>query len=47
MFMFKFFKCLLPNIFNQMLTRNEDMDNYYTRQSDTLHVPASKLSAVY
>ena len=45
--MFKFFKGLLPNIFNQMLTRNEDMHNYITRQSDKLHVPVSKLSAVY
>ena len=47
MFMFKFFKGLLPNIFKQVFTRNEDMNNYITRQSDKLHVPVSKLSAVY
>ena len=47
MFMFKFFKGLLLNIFNQMFTRNEDMYNYFTRQSDKLHVHVSQLSAVY
>ena len=47
MFMFKFFKGLLPNIFNQMFTRNENLHNYFTRQSNKLHVPVSKLSAVY
>ena len=47
MFMFKFFKGSLPNIFNQMFTRNEDLHNYFTRQSNKLHVPVSKLSAVY
>ena len=30
-----------------MFTRNEDMHNYFTRQSDKLHVPVCKLSAVY
>ena len=45
--MFKFFKGSLPNIFNQMFTRNEDLHNYFTRQSNKLHVPVSKLSAVY
>lgn len=47
MFMFKFFKGLLPNIFNDMFIRNTDTHNYSTRQSNHLHVPFSKLTTMY
>jgi hypothetical protein len=47
MFMFKFVKGLLPNIFNDMFVRNTDTHKYFTRQSANLHATKSNLKAMY
>ena len=41
-FMYKYHKKLLPNVFNNFFTYNNSVHSYYTRQSNHLHPPKVK-----
>ena len=38
-FMFRVFRHLLPNLFDDMFIRNVDVHHYHTRQNKDVHVP--------
>ena len=39
--MFKLHNGMLPDVFNEMFTRNTQIHNYLTRQAESLHVPST------
>ena len=47
LFMFKYIKNMLPNVFDDTFIINADIHNYSTRQTRKLHVPIGKSSMVY
>ena len=41
-FMFKYYKCMLPKVFGEFYQLNETVHQYQTRQTNLLHVPLAK-----
>ena len=41
-FMFKYYKCMLPKVFDEFYQLNETVHQYQTRQTNLLHVPLAK-----
>ena len=42
MFMFKYNAGSLPDVFNELFTKNRDVNTYETRQKYKLHIPKSQ-----